>query len=62
LKNARAGFTRGSRGIPDISCILIFYWFEPFLYLDTVSKVPKTTEKPGYLVDFTDNLGDIPTF
>jgi hypothetical protein len=27
------------RGSPDISHILMFYWFEPVLYLDPVSKI-----------------------
>jgi hypothetical protein len=46
------------RGVPDISHILIFYWFEPVLYLDPVSKFPETTESPGYFVGFADNVGD----
>jgi hypothetical protein len=45
-------------GAPGISHILTFYWFEPVLYLDPVSKFPETTEKPGYFVVFTDNVGD----
>ena len=36
----------------------MFYWFEPVLYLDPVSKFPETTEKPGYFVDVAENLGD----
>jgi hypothetical protein len=32
-------------------------WFEPFMYLDPVSKFPDTTEKPGYFVGFKDNVG-----
>jgi hypothetical protein len=47
---------------PDISHILMFYWFEPVLYLDPVSKFPETTERPGYFVGFADNLGDALTF
>jgi hypothetical protein len=33
-------------GLPDISHILMFYWFEPVLYLDPVSKLqfPETTK------------------
>jgi hypothetical protein len=32
----------------------MFYWFEPVLYLDPVSKFqfPGTTERPGYFVGF----------
>jgi hypothetical protein len=54
-----------SRGDPqDISHILMFYWFEPVLYLDQVSKClfPETTERPGYFVGFADNVGDALTF
>jgi hypothetical protein len=40
----------------------MLYWFEPVLYLDPVSKFPGTTEKPGYFVGFTDNVGDALTF
>jgi hypothetical protein len=42
----------------------MFYWFEPVLYLDPVSKFrfPETTERPGYFVGFSDNLGDALTF
>ena len=45
-------------GIPDISHVLMFYWFEPVIYLDPVSKFPETTESPRYFVDFPDNVGD----
>jgi hypothetical protein len=40
----------------------MFYWFEPVLYLDPVSKFPETTERPGYFVGFADNVGDALTF
>jgi hypothetical protein len=42
----------------------MFYWFEPVLYLDPVSKFqfPETTERPGYFVGFADNVGDVLTF
>jgi hypothetical protein len=42
----------------------MFYWFEPVLYLDPVSKflVPEITERPGYFVGFADNIGDALTF
>jgi hypothetical protein len=61
LENNRTGI---KGGIPDISHILMFYWFEPVLYLDPVSKFPfpETTERPGYFVGFTDNVGDTLTF
>jgi hypothetical protein len=47
-------------GTPDISHILMFYWFEPVLYLDPVSKFrfPETTERPGYFIGFADNEED----
>jgi hypothetical protein len=42
----------------------MFYWIEPVLYLDPVSKFrfPETTERPGYIVGFADNVGDALTF
>jgi hypothetical protein len=42
----------------------MFYWFEPVLYLDPVSKFrfPETTERSGYFVRFADNVGDSLTF
>jgi len=43
-------------GTPDISHILMFYLFEPVLYLDPVSKFLETTEWPGYFVGFADNV------
>ena len=36
----------------------MFYWFEPVLYLDPVSKFPETTKKSGYFVGFADNVGN----
>jgi hypothetical protein len=47
---------------PDISHMLMFYWFEPVLYLDPVSKFPETKERPGYFIGFADNVGDALTF
>jgi hypothetical protein len=43
---------------------VLFYWFEPVLYLDPVSKFqqPETTESPGYFVGFADNVRDVLTF
>ena len=32
------------------------------VYLDPVSKFPETTNKPGYFIDFADNVGDALTF
>jgi hypothetical protein len=49
-------------GEVDISNILIFYWFEPVLYLDPVSKFPETTEKPGYFVGFANGVGNLLKF
>jgi hypothetical protein len=49
-------------GDPDISYIHMFYWFEPVLYLDTVSKFLETTGRPGCFVGFADNVGDTLTF
>jgi hypothetical protein len=40
----------------------MFYWFEPVLYLDPVSKFPETIERPGYFIVFADNVGDALTF
>jgi hypothetical protein len=56
--------SRGEGGTPDISHILMFYWFEPVLYLDPVStfQYSETTERPGYFVGFADNVGDALTF
>jgi hypothetical protein len=54
-----------SRGVtPDISHILMFYWFEPVLYLDQISnfQFSETTERSGYFVGFADNVGDALTF
>jgi hypothetical protein len=56
LENTRIGIKGGRT--PEISHILMFYWFEPVLYLDPVSKFPETTERPGYFVVFADNVGD----
>jgi hypothetical protein len=51
-------------GTPDISQILMFYRFEPVLYLNPVSKFqyPETIEWPGYFVGFAYNVGDALTF
>jgi hypothetical protein len=40
----------------------MFCWFEPVVYLDPVSKFSEVTERTGYLVGFTDNVGDALTF
>jgi hypothetical protein len=54
----------GKEGTPDIFQILMFYWFEPVLYLDPFSKFwfPETTERPGNFVGFADNVGYALTF
>jgi hypothetical protein len=56
--------SRGESVTPDISHILMFYWFEPVVYLDPVSKFEfsETTECPGYFVGFADNIRDALTF
>jgi hypothetical protein len=55
--------SRGRNGMPDLSHLLMLYWFEPVLYLDPVSKFPfpEATERPGYFVGFANNLGDAMT-
>jgi hypothetical protein len=47
-----------------MSHILMFYWFEPLLYLNPVSnfQFPETTERSGYFVGFADKLGYALTF
>jgi hypothetical protein len=58
-QNRYQGEGEGHQTYP-ISNILMFYWFEPVLYLDPVSKFqfPATTERLGYLLEFADNVGD----
>ena len=49
----------------DISCFLQFYFFEQVLYLDADDKLSnalKSTERPGYMLGFTKNVGDELTF
>jgi hypothetical protein len=60
LENNRTGIKGG--GTSDICHILMFYWFEPVLYMEQVSKFPQTTERIGYFVGFLDNIGDALTF
>jgi hypothetical protein len=45
-------------GTLDISHILMFYLFEPVLYLDPVSKFQfsETTERTGYFLGYADNI------
>jgi hypothetical protein len=50
--------SRGRSGTPYISHILMFYWFEPVLYLDPVPKFPETTERVGYFIGSADDVGD----
>ena len=47
---------------PDISHLLLFYWFQPVLYLDPEATFPETKEKAGYFVGFADGSGDALTF
>jgi hypothetical protein len=49
-------------GTPDISHMLMYYWFEPVLYLNLVLKFPETTDRPGYFLGFSDNVADALTF
>jgi hypothetical protein len=58
MENTRTGIKK--EGTPDISHILMFYWFEPVLYLDPVTRFQflETTERPGYFVGFADTIGD----
>jgi hypothetical protein len=60
MENTRTDIKGGRKGTPEISHIGMFYWFEPVLYLDSVSKFHwlETTERPGYFVGFADNEGD----
>jgi hypothetical protein len=52
-----------SEGVtPGIFHILMFYWFEPVLQLNPVSKFPENTEKPLYFVCFAVHVGDALTF
>jgi hypothetical protein len=55
MENTRTGIKGGGT-----RHMLMFYWFEPVLYLDPVSKFqyPETTERPGYFTGFSDNVGD----
>ena len=49
----------------DISRFLQFYFFERVLYLDADDKLPnalKSTERPGYMLGFSRNVGDELTF
>jgi hypothetical protein len=49
---------------PDISHILMFYWFDPVLYLNPVSLFhwSEIKESYEYFVGFADNVGDSLTF
>jgi hypothetical protein len=48
--------TNYKRVTPDISHILMFYWFESVLYLDPGAKFPECTKSPGYFVGFAHNV------
>jgi hypothetical protein len=56
--------SKGEGGTQNISHILmfIFYWFEPVLYLDSVSRLSEAKESPEYFVELADNVGDVLTF
>jgi hypothetical protein len=66
IVNSIGKYQKGIRGVTAdiLSHILMFYWFEPELYLDLDSKfhLPETTEKSGYFVGFADNVEDTLTF
>jgi hypothetical protein len=49
-------------GASEISHFLLKYWIEPFWNLDPVSKFQATTERPGYFVVFSDNVGELLNF
>jgi hypothetical protein len=61
LENTRTDIKGGA---PYISHILMFYWFEPVLYLDPVSdfQFSETTERPGCLVGFADTVRNVLIF
>jgi len=46
------------QGTVDISHLLAFYFYQPVLYLDSDEKFPESTEKPGWFVGFSKNIGD----
>jgi hypothetical protein len=64
IANSTGKFQSWSQGgeAPDIYQILMFYWFEPVLYLYPVSTFPEATEGHGEFVGFDDNVGDKLTF
>jgi hypothetical protein len=62
MANTTTGLKETHGGTPDISYILMFYWFELVLYLDPVAKFPESTAKPGFFVEFADNVGHALTF
>jgi hypothetical protein len=47
---------------PDISIILLAYFYQPILYYDYEAPFPLTKEKPGRMVGFAENKGDALTF
>ena len=47
---------------PDISHILMFYFYQPVWYLDPTTSFPESKEKKGRFVGFAPNVGDILTF
>ncbi len=47
---------------PDISAFLHFRFWQKVLFLDNESSFPSTTEKPGYWLGVSENVGDALTF
>jgi hypothetical protein len=45
-------------GGPEISHMMMFYWFEPVLCLDPVCKFHENSKKPGCFVCYKENIGD----
>jgi hypothetical protein len=49
---------KGRGGTPDISQTLMFNRCESVLYSDPFSTCSITTKRPGYFMEFADNMGD----
>ena len=47
---------------PDISCLLMFKFWEPVFYYDHEASFPDPKEKLGRFVGFAENTGDALTF
>jgi hypothetical protein len=62
VENLRTGIKGRGGKTTHVSYFLLFYCFGPVMYLDPVSTFPETTERPGYVVELVDNVGDALTF